>query len=89
MLIRSVRRTHLVAIFLGSAAILALGLLGMPWGQVQAQGVMSAPACQCSAPTAIPSMSTNVVHCLCGGMSCVLSENTAQGKSANLMQCVR
>jgi hypothetical protein len=89
MHLRSLRRTHLAALVLGLAALVTLGLLGPRWGQAQAQGVMSAPACQCSAPSAIPSMSTNVVHCLCGGMSCVLSEHTGQGKSANLMQCVR
>ena len=89
MLRRSVRFTHLAAIFLGSVLVLLLGLLGLRWGQAQAQGVMSAPACQCSAPTSIASMSTQVVHCLCGGMSCVVSEHTGQGKNSNLMQCVK
>ena len=89
MLRRSVRFTHLAAIVLGSVLVLLLGLLGLRWGQAQAQGVMSAPACQCSAPTSIASMSTQVVHCLCGGMSCVVSEHSGQGKNSNLMQCVK
>lgn len=89
MLRRSVRFTHLAAIVLGSVLVLLLGLLGLRWGQAEAQGVMSAPACQCSAPTSIAGMSTNVVHCLCGGMSCALSEHTGQGKNSNLMQCVK
>ena len=89
MLRRSVRFTHLAAIVLGSVLVLLLGLLGLRWGQAEAQGVMSTPACQCSAPTSIASMSTHVVHCLCGGMSCVVSEHTGQGKNSNLMQCVK
>lgn len=64
MLTRPVRYTHLAAIVVSSAAVLLLALLGLRWGQAEAQGVMSAPACQCSATTSIPSMSTNVVHCL-------------------------
>jgi hypothetical protein len=89
MLIRSVRYTHLAAIVLSSVLVLLLGLLGLRWGHVEAQGIMAAPACQCSTPTSISSISTNVVHCLCGGMSCVISEHTGQGKNSNLMQCVK
>ena len=57
--------------------------------QGQGQGLMSAPACQCSAPTSVASMSTHVVHCICGGMSCVITEHKEQGKNTNLMQCVK
>ena len=57
--------------------------------QAQGQGLMSAPACQCSAPTSVASMSTHVVHCICGGMSCVITEHKEQGKNTNLMQCVK
>jgi hypothetical protein len=89
MLLRSARYTHLAVIVLSSVAVIFFGLLGLRWGQAEAQGVMSAPACQCSAPTSIPSMSSNVVHCLCGGISCVVSEHTGPGKNANLMQCVK
>ena len=72
-----------------TAAILLLGLLALRGDRAQAQGVMSVPACQCSAPTALPGLSSTVVHCVCGGMSCVVSEHTGPGKSTNLMQCVK
>ena len=75
---------------LGSVAVVAaIAVLGLRPGQAEAQGVMAAPACQCSVATAIPGISTNVVHCLCGSMSCVISEHTGPGKNTNLMQCVR
>jgi hypothetical protein len=77
----------IVAIIVGTAA--ATAFLAMQWGPAQAQGMMSAPACQCSPPTIIGSMSSSVVHCLCGGMSCVVSEHKEQGKNTNLMQCVK
>ncbi len=89
MLRRPVRFTHLAVIVLSSVVVVLIGLLGPRWGQAEAQSVMSAPACQCSAPTSIASLSTNVVHCLCGGMSCVISEHAGQGKGSNLMQCVK
>lgn len=57
--------------------------------QGQLQGLMSAPACQCSSATPIASMSTTVVHCICGGISCVITEHKEQGKNTNLMQCVK
>ena len=57
--------------------------------QAQPQGLMSAPPCQCSPTTPIASMSTTVVHCICGGISCVISEHKEQGKNTNLMQCVK
>ncbi len=89
MFIRPTRYALFVATGLGVAAAVLVGLFGLQSGRADAQGIMSAPACQCSAPTAIPTMSTNVVHCLCGAMSCVVSEHTGAGKNTNLMQCVR
>ncbi len=89
MFFRPKRYTILTAIAVAAVAILLIGLLGLRGGQAKAQSVMSAPACQCSAPTSIPSMSSSVVYCLCGGMSCVVSEHTGQGRNSNLMQCVR
>lgn len=72
---------------MAGAAVLALLLLrGSP---VQAQqGPMSAPACQCSAPTPIPGMSSRVAHCLCGALSCAIAES-AEASRGNQMQCVR
>ena len=57
--------------------------------QAQPQGLMSAPACQCSPTTPVASMATTLVHCICGGMSCVITEHKEQGKNTNLMQCVK
>ena len=57
--------------------------------QAQPQGLMSAPACQCSPTTSVAGMSTTLVHCICGGMSCVITEHKEQGKNTNLMQCVK
>jgi hypothetical protein len=69
------------------AAALAAAVLLKP-GAAEAQNIMAAPACQCSAPTAVPGMSMTVVHCVCGGVACVLSEYTGAGKTP-LMQCVK
>lgn len=82
-------RTKLLATTVLGVAAIAAAVLGLRPGQAEAQSVMAAPACQCSAPTAIAGISTNVVHCLCGSMSCVISEHTGPGKNTNLMQCVR
>ena len=84
----------LPAAWLASIAALAtagaIGLLAMNSNKAEAQGIMSAPTCQCSAPTSVFNTSGNsVVHCVCGGMSCVLSEHKEPGKNTNLMQCVR
>ena len=75
---------------LGVAALLAMGLLALRPIPAQAQGSLSVPACQCSAPTSILNMSTSVAQCLCGNATCVISQETGSGKSGtNLMQCVR
>jgi hypothetical protein len=86
---RPTRLLTMAAIGLGSTALCLAALLAPPWKHTEAQGVMSAPACQCSAPTAIAGMSTTLVHCLCGGMSCVITEHTGPGKNNNLLQCVK
>lgn len=69
------------------SAALAAGVLLKP-GSADAQNIMAAPACQCSAPTVVQGMSMTVAHCVCGGMSCVLNEYTGAGKTP-LMQCVK
>ena len=89
MRIPSPRSTFLAAIAIALAGAVGMALLAMQGGPAQAQGLMSAPACQCSTPTVIGSLSSSVVHCLCGGMSCVVSEHKEQGKNTNLMQCMR
>jgi hypothetical protein len=89
MLARSSRLTLMAGIGLAATAALVAALLGLRPGTAEAQGILAAPACQCSASTAIPGLSTTVVHCLCGGVSCVIGENSAQGKGASLMQCVK
>lgn len=71
------------------SSALAAGLLLKP-RPADAQNIMAAPACQCSAPTAVPAMSMTVVHCVCGGVACVLNEYTGANKTGMpLMQCVR
>ena len=81
--------TRPAAAAIATAAILLLGLMALRGDRAQAQSVMSVPACQCSAPTVLPGLSSTVVHCVCGGISCVVSEHTGPGKSTNLMQCVK
>lgn len=80
----TLRVAGVAAVVLGAAAMLAL-LRGNP---VQAQGPMTAPACQCSVPTPIPGMSSRIAHCLCGALACAISEPVASG-GASQMQCVR
>lgn len=89
MSIRPIRRTLFAAAALGAAALLALALPGLRGPAAQAQGIMSAPACQCSAPTAIAGISATIVHCICGAMSCAVTEYGAAAKRENQMQCVR
>lgn len=55
----------------------------------EAQGVMTAPACQCSAPTSVPGLGTTVAQCLCTGVTCVLAAPTSSNGPATLMQCVK
>lgn len=68
------------------AAAAALLLRGAP---AQAQGAMSAPACQCSAPVSISGMSSRIAHCLCGAMSCAVTEHADAAGKGSLLQCVR
>jgi hypothetical protein len=76
-----------------SAALVWAALAFLPHHKAEAQGVMSAPACQCSAPTELPALATQVVHCICGGLSCVVSQVAASASPiaprSNLMQCVK
>ena len=78
-------RLATIAATLAGAAALLLTLQGKP---AQAQGPMSAPACQCSAPTPIPGMANRIAHCMCGVLSCAIAE-PAEGARGGQMQCVR
>lgn len=82
-------RVGVAASLLVVAGALGAGLLIKPRA-AEAQNIMAAPPCQCSAPTAVPGMSMTVVHCVCGGVACVLNEYIGANKAAlPLMQCVR
>ena len=89
MLKRAFRVMGLAALGFATATAGVVVFFGGHVGRSEAQGIMAAPACQCSATTPIASMSTTVVHCICGGMSCVISEHKEPGKNTNLMQCVK
>lgn len=78
-------RLATIAATLAGGAALLLTLQGKP---AQAQGPMSAPACQCSAPTPIPGMTSRIAHCMCGVLSCAIAE-PAEGTRSSQMQCVR
>ena len=78
-----------VAGLLALGAIMAIAALALRGTPAQAQSIMSAPACQCSAPTSITGMSSRIAHCMCGGMSCAVTEIGDQAARSSLMQCVR
>ena len=71
-----------------AAALAATALLNRP---AEAQGVMSAPGCQCSPATPIAGLSSSIAHCICGAMSCAITEHKPAPSAAGtaLMQCVR
>ncbi len=69
-----------------SVLVLALSLQTAP---ALAQSVMTAPACQCSAPTLVVSGGASVVHCMCGAMSCVITLPPASSKDTSQLQCVK
>jgi len=80
----------MAAVLATVAAAVVLLLRGAPaQAQVQVQGPMSAPACQCSAPVSITGMTSRVAHCMCGAMSCAITESGDAARHAPVMQCVR
>lgn len=81
------QRVFLAALTLGLAATAAVALLALRPAPAEAQSVMAIPPCQCSAPTPIPGLATQVVHCLCGGLACAISHPAGAG--AHQMQCVK
>ena len=70
------------------AVTLLLTLHGNP-ALAQAQGPMSAPACQCSPAVAIPGMGSRIAHCICGVMACAVTEPIDATRGSSMMQCVR
>lgn len=81
---------RLLAIAALAVAGAAAALVLLPPRNAEAQGVMSAPACQCSTPTPLPGIRSAVVHCLCGAMSCAITEyQPSGGGGTQQMQCVR
>ncbi|MCI1190342.1 hypothetical protein MOJ79_00620 [Calidifontimicrobium sp. SYSU G02091] len=73
------------------SAVAAAAVLGWLPGSAapagaQALGLGAPPACQCSAPVPVANLSIQVVHCLCGGTSCVISQHAG---GAHQMQCVK
>lgn len=82
----TVFRLATIAAALTGAAALTLLLRGNP---AQAQGPMSAPACQCSVPTTIAGMGSRIAHCLCGAISCAIAEPADGARGTSQMQCVR
>jgi hypothetical protein len=69
-----------------SVLLLALSFQTAP---ALAQNIMSAPACQCSAPTLVITGGASVVHCVCGAMSCVISVPSQTSKDTSQLQCVK
>lgn len=76
-----------LAMVVGVTAVVLL-LRGAP-AQAQAQGPMSAPACQCSAPVSIAGMTSRIAHCMCGIMSCAITDTGDAARQAPVLQCVR
>jgi hypothetical protein len=89
MLKLTLRNVCVASVMLAAAAAGLSGLFGGHAGRAEAQGLMSVPACQCSPTTPVAGISTTLVHCICGGISCVITEHKEQGKNTNLMQCVK
>jgi hypothetical protein len=89
MLKRTLRNMSISVVVLAAAAAGWSGLFGGHAGRAEAQSLMSVPACQCSPTTPVAGISTTLVHCICGGISCVITEHKEQGKNTNLMQCVK
>lgn len=72
------------------AVALLLALRGNPaQAQMQAQGPMAVPACQCSPAVTIPGMGQRIAHCICGVMACAVTEPLDATRGSTLMQCVR
>lgn len=86
---RPLRGVLIAAILLFLLVVALLAALPLRPASAQARNIMAAPACQCSAPTPVLEGGTRLVHCVCGGMSCVISVPPSGGKDASQLQCVK
>lgn len=86
---RPLRGVLIAAILLFLLVVALLAALPLQPASAQTRNIMAAPACQCSAPTAVVEGGARLVHCVCGGMSCVISLPPGGGKDASQLQCVK
>lgn len=88
----STRQKNLTLWAGAACALLALALLAVASlrsAPAAAQSMPGVPACQCSAPVSILNMSTSIAHCVCGGVSCIVAEQSGQKSGPAVMQCVK
>jgi hypothetical protein len=86
---RPLRGVLIAAILLFLLAVVLLAALPRQPASAQTRNVTQAPACQCSAPTAVVEGGARLVHCVCGGMSCVISLPPGNSRDASQLQCVK
>ncbi|RJP68871.1 MAG: hypothetical protein C4535_08570 [Comamonadaceae bacterium] len=87
---RPLRGLLIAAILCFLLVVVLLAGLPLRPASAQSRNIMAAPACQCSAPTAVVEGGTRLVHCVCGGMSCVISLPPGMGKDGGQqLQCVK
>lgn len=86
---RPLRGVLIAAILLFLLVVALLAALPLRPASAQSKNIMEAPACQCSAPTSVVSGGTRLVHCVCGGMSCVMSVPPGGSRDTGQLQCVK
>ncbi|MEO8856902.1 MAG: hypothetical protein ABI343_07905 [Burkholderiaceae bacterium] len=88
----SLRQKHFTLWAAAAFALVVLAgfaMLALRSPPAEAQSMPGVPACQCSAPTSILNMSTTLAHCVCGGVSCIVAEQSSQKTGPSVMQCVK
>lgn len=86
---RPLRGVLIAATLLFVLVVTLLAALPLQPATAQTRDIMAAPACQCSAPTKLVQGGPSLVHCVCSGMSCVMSLPASGGKDTSQLQCVR
>jgi hypothetical protein len=86
---RPLRGVLIAAILLFLLVVALLAALPLRPASAQPKDIMTAPACQCSTPTRVVAGGASLVHCVCGGMSCVVSLPPGGGKDTSQLQCVK